>query len=690
MRRSSILALLALISCSSNPGSSSDPSSPDGKDDSLRASVLGGLCHDFWAARCAELHSCQPEGFAAYFQTVDTCTSEKAAQCAAEYTSRAVRVTATQLRTCFDAYGTLSCDDVPHFINELNPGRPAACDQLAPGTRADGASCAYDAECQGGRCNRGGLCGTCSTKQAVGNACSADEDCLYGLGCGGDGKCAVRANVGESCATAPCHSPLSCLQGVCKAPLNDGDTCDPTIPLNTCNWANGRICEVNSKTCQKQPIQSLGDECGYELDANQNFHMRGQCGPGYRCGRNAVRAYCVPVVHAGEGCLFSDGPDGAQCDHQSACVAGTCKARTASACTNFHSPPPPSGPNPGKLPVVTSFGGPVLRHLKTITVVFPGYRYASHVDALDEYIATSGWVEQVGADYGVADAEHLGTVRMDESLTGTVTNEQIQDFLVRKILDRTLPEPSPFSPDDAYVYMVYLPKNVVSSGVPYGTTCQTTGGYHDIVPFPFPFAYTVIPNCPAHAGYLETELIEIVAGHEAIEAATDPAINMSTAYYTYPSLWESLGGEVADMCDNYSLQGGFLMARAWSNTEAVAGHDPCLPHEAGNPPYFNAVSDEVTMAAAGTTATVTLTGWTEGARDSWTIAASQQGGSLTLPDGAITLDKTTLSSGTTATLSVAIPATAQSGSTATVLIASKELGKERFRYHIWLTQIKVM
>jgi hypothetical protein len=685
-------ALIAFVAVASMVGCSARGDDAAAGSDDLSASALKGLCGGFAKARCSEFIKYLPEGFAANYKSVDDCATQRTASCVAKYSSRSVSATASDVKACFDAYGTLSPEDFVKFNDEGNPAMPPACAPLLKGKLADGQPCAFDSECTGGECVKKDSCGTCATRHAAGEACKADNDCTPGLSCHSDGKCAAPSPVGAACgASSDCEPGKWCNSNACAAPLPDGAACKMTGWID-CDWTNARTCDSASHTCQVEAIHVLGESCGWENAAGGELHFRGRCGPGLRCAQNSVRAFCLPVVKAGQGCFFSSGPDDAQCDPLSDCVDGTCVERKASACTSWKAPAAVTGPNPGNLPIATDFGGPTLHHVELITVTLPGYALRDHVRALDDHIANSDYVAAAAGEYGIKSAHHLASVELDEGLPATVTNEDIQDFLEKKIAAGLLPKPPAFSAESAYYYMFYLPPNVVMNGPPYGITCKTIGAYHDVASYPYQFAYGVIPNCTLPAGYpyTDTQYLETSAYHELIEGMTDPDLNMSTAYFAPPSsLWGYEGGELTDFCDgNYYIDdAGFLAARSWSNKNAAAGVDPCLPLEAGNPPYFNVKSDTTTTAAAGTTAKVTLTGWTSGARADWRIRTSTLNDDMSLPDGAISLDKATIGTGGTATLSVAIPATAKSGQSTVIEIKSDDPSMTGFRKHVWILQV---
>jgi hypothetical protein len=154
-----LFSALVATACSAT---ASDGSVDEGTAD-LSVSKARALCTDFWRARSDEFLACSPELFAAYYTSKDDYVAQKTESCVAAYTSHASGAQAADLKACFDAYGHLSCPDFVRFTNEANPPQPDACAPLLKGKRADGESCAFDAECAGGDCDKSGPCGTCAT-----------------------------------------------------------------------------------------------------------------------------------------------------------------------------------------------------------------------------------------------------------------------------------------------------------------------------------------------------------------------------------------------------------------------------------------------------------------------------------------------------------------------------------------------
>jgi hypothetical protein len=146
------------------------------------------------------------------------------------------------------------------------------------------------------------------------------------------------------------------------------------------------------------------------------------------------------------------------------------------------------------------------------------------------------------------------------------------------------------------IYSVFIPPSTSVNDPGSGMAFCDLGalGYHDEV-----FAgstgvsYAVTLECPS----LTLALNEETAAHETIEAATDPYTESGTAGYTgfdanhlAWDLYTQYNDELADACENWedsyyqeSASFPYWVQRSWSNTAALAGHDPCVPAAAG--PY---------------------------------------------------------------------------------------------------------
>ncbi|HEX7601908.1 MAG TPA: hypothetical protein VF316_09900 [Polyangiaceae bacterium] len=245
------------------------------------------------------------------------------------------------------------------------------------------------------------------------------------------------------------------------------------------------------------------------------------------------------------------------------------------------------------VPLATSVGGPVLTHAKVVPVFFPSDSWQAKITSfLGKYVPSSHWVEMVG-EYGVSTATVSAPVVLATAPAKTIDDTEIQTWLQGQ-LDGTHAEWP--APDDSTLYVLFYPQttSITLSG---SASCKAFGGYHGDVAMPSTqkVAYAVIPRCSSSFDSLTNTL-----SHELVEGATDPYVNLLPAYAELDAIhmaWmlSSSGGEVGDMCEYDPLApyavpdlGGAVVQRSWSNLQAAAYHDPCVPQIPGAT-YFNSV-----------------------------------------------------------------------------------------------------
>jgi hypothetical protein len=165
------------------------------------------------------------------------------------------------------------------------------------------------------------------------------------------------------------------------------------------------------------------------------------------------------------------------------------------------------------------------------------------------------------------------------------------------------------------------------------TSCSAFDGYHNAMTMGAQqVPYAVVDECDFGSPAATLAGTTGTAGHEVIEAATDPG--NPTGYYldmTNPNVWgwnDVQGGEVADMCDDiYGLggdkasDGTFTVQRIWSNALAAAGGDPCVPVPAGSV-YFNASpSQGVYVLPVGGSVTFEASAFSTAPTSDWVLSA---------------------------------------------------------------------
>jgi len=321
---------------------------------------------------------------------------------------------------------------------------------------------------------------------------------------------------------------------------------------------------------------------------------------------------------------------------------------------------PPFVTEPHALPPpIPSNGGGVLASANVVVVTFANYEFADDVEAMADWIPTSQWLAATGAEYGVGTPSVLAKVRLAESAPSFGSASDFTAWVASKV-GSELPPASPST-----LYMIVFPAGESFSDPSIGSMCGSFTGYHDASARAYTFA--AIGTCPGHvAGLTDVEQVERVFSHELVEALTDPfgdgfAARDASDPWSYVS-----GGEVADVCNGYAREGGFLAVRSWSNAAAAAGLDPCQP-SAGT--YFGvaASSQSTNVVAAGSQVTIDLVGFSDAPTSDWAVELKQ--GRVDF-DPAITFSPGAMNNGRAASITIGVPASASSGAIATLLLRS--------------------
>jgi hypothetical protein len=258
-------------------------------------------------------------------------------------------------------------------------------------------------------------------------------------------------------------------------------------------------------------------------------------------------------------------------------------------------------PHPG-MPQMPNNGGPVLHDAEIVTVTFPGDDLESQEQAFDDEIGSLSWWSTVHTEYGINPAKGAGHVTSADPLPDAMSADELEAWLGAKITDGTLP-----TPNDQTIYALYVPATTIISFSPQeggGQSCNAFLGYHSAIwttvnNQSLQVQYAVINRCGDFNSVTET------ASHEFTEAATDPHPLTNPAYvFLNDNAWTIAGGEDGDLCSMVSsvTENGYSLTRVWSNKNAKAGDQPCIPapQNAQNLPYFNAgIVKDTTTAHAG-------------------------------------------------------------------------------------------
>lgn len=273
----------------------------------------------------------------------------------------------------------------------------------------------------------------------------------------------------------------------------------------------------------------------------------------------------------------------------------------------------------------------------------------------NDYCGSSGCVGQAGSHVSIGVAPPGdGTSSCDVAANGTSIQPCYTDsaiggtasfkiYLTGLFNEGILPEPTPQT-----LYVIYMPKSVVID-VDGAVSCVVIGGYHDSLGVgTLDVPYAVVPICDPEAVAGNTPQLSIeatatlAASHEIVEAVSDPhggevptgGNPYSTQnlgwYLTDPArqAWAFFaGGEIADLCvdilglgqDRWT-EGKYTYQRIWSNSQAAASQDPCVPTPAGDV-YFNAgptlVENEEIQLKVGQSTSLSLAAFATGPMPSW-------------------------------------------------------------------------
>jgi hypothetical protein len=253
---------------------------------------------------------------------------------------------------------------------------------------------------------------------------------------------------------------------------------------------------------------------------------------------------------------------------------------------------PPPAPAPQTFPSVTSFGGRVIEQPEIVPISFTNDPWAPTYDDFVPRVAASSYWNTVASEYGVGPLTTKTPIHVAER-PASLDDTQVQLWLQKKFdTDARFGAPDPNT-----LYMIYYPSGVTVT-LAGERSCEAFGGYHDeTLVHGESIGYAVIPYCEMGTTDDDVDEITIATSHELLEWATDPFVESGRAYAQIDDPhWvtgQIAGSEVGDMCFEQNARptdlSGYAVQRIWSNTESLAGRDPCVPHIAGAPGFFTAI-----------------------------------------------------------------------------------------------------
>jgi hypothetical protein len=328
----SVLAVVLSVACS--------PKNVGGVD----AGVEGGTsveqaCADSAYARCTRFQTCSQTVLSYRYGDVNMCEAVFKGFCLANLAAPSTGQTPDGVEACAQRIPNWDCND---YIFTLNP--PPEC-QEADGSLANGAGCAFAAQCQSGFCaiTPGAACGECAPTPAVGASCAQLTSCGLGQECNIDSlTCDLPAAPMASCAPGQaCVVGYECV-GLSTANDTPG-TCQPAVESTggacsqstaECDFYAGLTCNNQTKQCAVLQLAGAAAPCNYVSGSLQETF----CSAGAKCNvpTGSLQGTCTGSSSLGGPCDLVAGPT---CIAPSRCIvasdagtSGTCQVSAGTAC----------------------------------------------------------------------------------------------------------------------------------------------------------------------------------------------------------------------------------------------------------------------------------------------------------------------------------------------------------------------
>ena len=316
-----------------------------------------------------------------------------------------------------------------------------------------------------------------------------------------------------------------------------------------------------------------------------------------------------------------------------------------------------------RLPRVVYRGGPFVRRIRIVTITF-ATDDAGLVTRLEHFgntITRTPWWRAVTEGYCAKAGDCIGegqpglSVRLTETLPSQVHAVEISARLRDGAKAGRLGALDPNT-----VLLVYLPKGVSLKDAFVPSYCgDGPRAYHKALRFDNrSVGYAVMPRCSDEAALTGT------ASHELLELATNPETTRRGFSFVQSSDnlgFTAAGIEAMDPCGYIArgkavVESGFAVRRAWSNRAAAQGHDPCVPTSTDRP-YLALVPrlPTVRLAKEGDSVKISLDAAASQPVPEWAVSAFDLTGAQEREQYIdVSLDKTTVTAGQTATLTITL------------------------------------
>jgi hypothetical protein len=295
-----------------------------------------------------------------------------------------------------------------------------------------------------------------------------------------------------------------------------------------------------------------------------------------------------------------------------------------------------------------------------LTVTFEGDPYEADVRTFDDGITQTAYWRTTTSEYCdgsgcVGAGSGAGYATLPAPTTSALADDDLRAILRAHVADGSFA-----APKEGSVYVFFVPQGIsvtmpASDGA--GVSCAAFHAYHEHASVKAPdgtsadVAYVIVARCPDGSTF---DAMTMLAGHELVEAATDPDLDGWTIPDPAWSTWH--GKEVADVClgESTTKEGDWTVERTFSLAAAKAGKHPCVPSTDADD-FGTAPRDAKPIRLrVGESTTITLEGYALAPGADWTVSVVDPNATGTL---STSLDRYTANDGTEIHLKVTLTST---------------------------------
>ena len=247
-----------------------------------------------------------------------------------------------------------------------------------------------------------------------------------------------------------------------------------------------------------------------------------------------------------------------------------------------------------------------------VTVTWSADPSAQKWEQFLDALGPSAYWSTTAGEYGVGAMTVGPHVRLTSTPPTNLTSDTIGTWINSQISAARSAWPKPTG---STYYALFLPQTTSDHLQEDGeSACDLFDGEHDSATYKgTPYAYAIMLQCSGSGGDDDDDAgddddggatvdnpmddVTASASHELVEGCADPWMkhpgytNFDSTHLAW-DLLQNFESEVSDACENFpsinstftTATGTWAVQRIWSNAQARAGHDPCVPAPAG--PYF--------------------------------------------------------------------------------------------------------